>query len=110
MGGAGSKTIKSFDSEDGKVKCGQSTPANWVEVPANDNIWSTARDGDVVLVTKGDGTFERVSGDSSSGSSSSGSSGGSCCKTCSNSKPCGNACIPNGNACNKAPGCARAGR
>jgi competence protein ComEC len=104
MGGPGSKTIKSFDSNDGNVKCGRNKPANWVEAPANDNLWSTARDGDVVLVTKGDGSFERVSGSDSSAQP--GPSGSACCKTCTNSKPCGDACVPKANACNKAPGCA----
>jgi competence protein ComEC len=104
MGGAGSKTVKAFDSNDGKVKCGASTPANWVEAPANDNLWSTARDGDVVLVTKGDGIFERVTG--SNTSTPTGPAGGACCKTCTNSKPCGDACIPKANACSKPPGCA----
>ena len=85
MGGAGSKTIKSFDSEDGKVKCARNNSANWVESPANDNLWSTARDGDVVLVTKGDGTFVRVSGSDST--TPVGPAGSACCKTCTNSKP-----------------------
>jgi competence protein ComEC len=100
MGGAGAKTVKAFDSEDGVVKCKNSTPANWDEVPANDNIWSTARDGDVVLVTRGDGKFERA------GAGSSTPTPPACCKTCTNSKPCGDACIPKNNACTKAPGCA----
>jgi hypothetical protein len=104
MGGSGSKTINSFDSQDGKVKCARNKSANWVEAPANDNLWSTARDGDVVLVTKGDGTFERVSGSDSTAPAA--PSGSACCKTCTNSKPCGDACIPKANACNKAPGCA----
>lgn len=101
MGGPGAKTIKSFD---GKVKCGASTPANWVEAPANDNLWSTARDGDVVLVTNGDGIFERVT--ASDSSTPTGPAGGACCKTCTNSKPCGDACIPKANTCGKPPGCA----
>jgi hypothetical protein len=104
MGGPGSKTIKSFDSEDGKVKCGRTESTNWVEAPANDNLWSTAREGDVVLVTERYGTFERVPGSDSS--TPAGPSGIACCKTCTNSKPRGDACIPKANACNKAPGCA----
>lgn len=104
MGGTGSTTIKSFDNNNGKVKCAQSTPANWVEAPAHDNLWATARDGDVVLVTKGDGIFERVTGGGSS--TPTGPAGGACCKTCTNSKPCGDACIPKANTCSKPPGCA----
>ncbi len=109
MGGAGSRTVKSFDSKDGVVKCANNTPADWAEVPANDNVWSTARDGDVVLVTKGDGTFERVTGGGFS-TTPARPSGGTCCKTCTNGKPCGDACIPKTNACNKSPGCACAGQ
>jgi competence protein ComEC len=102
IGGAGSKTIKSFD---GKTGCGRNKPDHWVEEPANDNIWSTARDGDVVLVTNGDGKFARVtSGGDASGTT--GSSGGACCKTCKTSKPCGDTCIPMANTCSKPPGCA----
>lgn len=32
--------------------------------------------------------------------------GGGCCKTCTNSKPCGDSCIPYANNCNVGPGCA----
>lgn len=32
--------------------------------------------------------------------------GNSCCKTCTNSKPCGNSCIPTTSTCNQLPGCA----
>jgi competence protein ComEC len=58
MGGAGTRTVRAFD---GTIKCDkkQSAPAHWIEVPAADHIWSTARDGDVVLITKGDGAFVR---------------------------------------------------
>ena len=52
LGGAGSKTLKSFD---GAAKCLGSTPANWYAVPASDRIFATERDGDVLLVTTGKG-------------------------------------------------------
>lgn len=32
--------------------------------------------------------------------------GGACCKTCKDSKPCGDSCIPKSSTCNKGPGCA----
>lgn len=56
MGGAGTKTVKAFD---GTIKCDKQkpAPAHWVEIPAHDHLWSTARDGDIVLTTKGDGAF-----------------------------------------------------
>jgi competence protein ComEC len=58
MGGAGSKTVKAFD---GAIKCekGKPHPDHWVDVPASDRLWATERDGDVLLVTTGDGTFAR---------------------------------------------------
>jgi len=96
MGGAGTTTIKAFD---GSVKCGANKPTHWLDIPSNDHLWSTARDGDVVLITKGDGSFTRVT-DSSPPTED------ACCKTCTNSKPCGDTCIPKANTCTKAPGCA----
>jgi competence protein ComEC len=55
LGGAGSGTIRSFDAA---VGCTASdAAAHWVEVPASDYLWATQRDGDVTLVTHGDGTF-----------------------------------------------------
>ena len=34
-------------------------PDGWRDTPASDRLFSTARDGDVVLVTTGDGVFAR---------------------------------------------------
>jgi uncharacterized membrane protein YgcG len=45
-------------------------------------------------------------GSSGSGSSGSGSSSGGCCKVCSNSQPCGDACISLKYTCHKPRGCA----
>lgn len=56
LGGAGVRSIRAFD---GAVACKMGTDANWVEVPASDRLWATARDGDVALVTTGDGAFYR---------------------------------------------------
>jgi hypothetical protein len=55
LGGPGARAIDAFDGD----RCDRATPADWVAVPASDRLWSTARDGDVVLVTNGDGTFRR---------------------------------------------------
>jgi competence protein ComEC len=54
-GGPGSKTLKSFDG----LRCANSTPSAWIDVPTSDHLWATERDGDVVLSTTGDGTFVR---------------------------------------------------
>jgi len=57
LGGAGSRSLIAFDGE----RCDRATPADWVEVPASDRLWATGRDGDVSLVTTGDGVFRRES-------------------------------------------------
>lgn len=56
LGGAGAETIRAFD---GEVSCRGDVAAHWLDVPASDHLWTTARDGDVVLSTTGDGTFTR---------------------------------------------------
>jgi len=56
LGGAGSSKITAFNAS---TSCASSSSSNWIAVPANDHLWATARDGDVVLVTSGDGTFAR---------------------------------------------------
>lgn len=56
LGGPGSKRIAAFDAA---VKCKDSEPSNWRETATSDRMWFTARDGEVVLVSKGDGTFTR---------------------------------------------------
>jgi hypothetical protein len=49
--------IHAFPSSAG---CSASTAgAQWVDEPASDRLWVTARDGDVVLTTIGNGTFIR---------------------------------------------------
>jgi competence protein ComEC len=53
MGGPGSKHLRAFDGD----RCSGSTSSDWVDVPTSDRLWSTSRDGDVVLTTTGDGTF-----------------------------------------------------
>lgn len=56
LGGAGSQTLRAFDSQ---VTCRGDTDSHWHDVPTSDRLWSTARDGDVVLTTTGDGSFTR---------------------------------------------------
>lgn len=55
LGGATSRTVEAFDGE----RCDRATPNDWVSVPASERLWVTARDGDVVLRTTGDGVFLR---------------------------------------------------
>ena len=56
LGGAGHGSIEGFDAT---VACGHDDRSNWVRVPVSDRLWATERDGDVVLVTTGDGRFTR---------------------------------------------------
>lgn len=48
----------------------------------------------------------RSSSSGGGGSGSGSGSGGYCCKTCSNSKPCGDSCISRSKTCHKGRGCA----
>ena len=54
-GDASSATLTAFDG----TRCDRATDAEWVAVPVSDRLWATERDGDVVLVTTGDGVFTR---------------------------------------------------
>jgi competence protein ComEC len=56
LGGAPATAIGAFDG----VRCDRATPEDWVWLPASERLWATERDGDVVLVTRGDGVFRRV--------------------------------------------------
>lgn len=58
LGGPGRATLRAFD---GAVKCeaGAEQPEHWLDVKVSDRIWATARDGEVRLVTSGDGSFAR---------------------------------------------------
>jgi competence protein ComEC len=53
IGGQASKTVLAFDG----LRCDRATTADWIAEPASENLWVTARDGDVVLTTSGDGAF-----------------------------------------------------
>ncbi len=55
LGGRMGKALPAFDG----AQCGRAQAAEWVAVPAAENLWATERDGDVVLTTSGDGTFVR---------------------------------------------------
>ena len=55
IGGERTKTLRAYAEH----KCASPNAAGWSDVPASDRIWSTARDGDVTLVTSGDGSFAR---------------------------------------------------
>jgi competence protein ComEC len=57
LGGAGTGVMHAFPSDAG---CSRTTPdSSWGDEPASDRLWVTARDGDVALVTTGDGGFTR---------------------------------------------------
>jgi competence protein ComEC len=60
LGGDGGGAIEAFDGD----RCDRAASSDWVEVRTSERLWSTSRDGDVVLRTSGDGVFERVQGDS----------------------------------------------
>ena len=57
LGGPGRRTIAAFE---GEIACRDAGPGSWREVPASDQLWATSRDGDIALVTEGDGKFARV--------------------------------------------------
>jgi len=57
LGGAGGATIHAFPSV---TKCDAGgAEARWVDEPASDRLWLTARDGEVVLTSTGNAVFTR---------------------------------------------------
>lgn len=50
-------TLRVFDESTG---CKGAPESAWKDLPVNEHLFSTARDGDVTLVTTGDGVFRRV--------------------------------------------------
>ncbi|MDP9034325.1 MAG: MBL fold metallo-hydrolase, partial [Myxococcota bacterium] len=54
-GGTGG-TLAAFDGE----RCGRARAGDWIDVPTTDRLWATERDGDVVLMTSGNGAFTRL--------------------------------------------------
>jgi competence protein ComEC len=59
LGGEGTRTLVAFDGE----RCDRATAEDWVKIPTSERLWATERDGDVVLVTSGDGVFRRIGGE-----------------------------------------------
>jgi competence protein ComEC len=55
LGGAAMGTVDAFDGE----RCDRSVPSDWVAVSTSQFLWATERDGDVRLVTTGNGAFHR---------------------------------------------------
>jgi len=57
LGGSGAGTVRAFPPA---ISC-KTAPAGlaWLDEPASDRLWATSRDGDVVLITTGDGAFQR---------------------------------------------------
>ena len=53
-GGGAAGMVVAFDAA---VKCSDARDSNWRGVATSERLWFTARDGDVVLVTMGDGRF-----------------------------------------------------
>lgn len=57
LGGPGERPLRAYA---GESACRKATAADWVDEPASDRLWATERDGDLLLVTHGDGTFTRA--------------------------------------------------
>lgn len=57
MRGPGQGTVRGFPPA---MSC-KTAPADlpWLDEPTSDRLWATSRDGDVVLITTGDGVFRR---------------------------------------------------
>lgn len=55
LGGVGGRKLKVFRG----TACRSALPSDWVSIPASDRLWATSRDGDIKLVTTGDGVFVR---------------------------------------------------
>jgi competence protein ComEC len=55
LGGTATMTVRSFSGQ----SCKDDVPDDWRDVPTPATLYSTARDGDIRLVTNGNGTFER---------------------------------------------------
>lgn len=56
LGGPGTGAIHAFPSS---APCKTAPASQWVDQPASDHLWFTARDGDITLTTAGDGAFKR---------------------------------------------------
>jgi competence protein ComEC len=57
LGGSQNRsTLTAFDGD----RCDHAGPGDWVDVATGDALWATERDGDVVLMTAGDGAFQAL--------------------------------------------------
>lgn len=56
LGGPGADVVDAFD---GALPCGRGTDEGWRAQPTSERLWVTSRDGDVTLVSTGDGAFTR---------------------------------------------------
>ena len=56
LGRSGSTTVTAFD---GAIPCRGAGSEHWIEFAGSDSLWVTARDGDVILSTTGNGVFLR---------------------------------------------------
>jgi hypothetical protein len=55
IGESAGAPLRAFDGD----RCDRAKPSDWIDVPTSSHLWATARDGDVTLVTTGDGVFTR---------------------------------------------------
>ena len=55
LGDRDARTMRAFDGP----RCDRAGPSDWIDVATSRRLWSTSRDGDVVLTTRGDGLFAR---------------------------------------------------
>lgn len=61
LGGARTETLEAFDPRaHPREACRDAPREAWRPIPVPRTLWSTSRDGDVTLVTRGDGVFVRV--------------------------------------------------
>jgi competence protein ComEC len=57
LGGPGKDSVEAFDA---KVSCKGADDSHWQTTATSDRMWATERDGDVILVTTGDGASGNV--------------------------------------------------
>lgn len=55
LGGPGEAVVDAFD---GALPCGRESDEGWRAQPTSERLWVTSRDGDVTLVSTGDGVFK----------------------------------------------------
>jgi competence protein ComEC len=60
LGGPGTTAVTAFEPHGDEITCRRARPEDWTEVAVSDRLYSTSRDGDVHLETRGDGLFTRI--------------------------------------------------